>query len=90
MLEQAISARAREIEPGREARAAALFALRAVEAFSAGAHLEARVTLCGLRSALRQIGGSDAQHELFSRMFAEAGRRLRAQTTTSAEWRVAA
>jgi len=90
MLEQAISVRAREIEPGREARAAALFALRAVEAFSAGAHLEARVTLCGLRSALRQIGGSDAQHELFSRMFAEAGRRLRAQTTTSAEWRVAA
>ena len=67
----------RQTGPARAARVVTLSALRAVHAFMAGAYAEVRDILRGLQPALERIGGSHAQHELFGRMFTEAGRRLR-------------
>jgi hypothetical protein len=77
-LARAISACARrQTGRARAARIVTLSGLRAIEAFAAGAYAEVRDIFRGLRPALERIGGSHAQHELFGRMFTEAGRRLR-------------
>jgi hypothetical protein len=91
-LARAISACAqRQTGPARAARIVTLPALRAIEAFAAGAYAEVRDILRGLQHALERIGGSHAQHDLFGRMYTEAGRRLRTQNLVEGTvWGVAA
>ena len=91
-LARAISACARrQAGAARAARVVTLSALRAIEAIAAGAYAEVRDILRGIQPALERIGGSHAQHELFRRMFTEAGRRLRTPNLVDCSvWGVAA
>jgi hypothetical protein len=78
-LVQGVSAWTRRAGAAHDARVVTLSALRAVEAFAAGAYSDVRDILRRLRPTLDRIGGSQAQRELFERMFKEAGRRLQSQ-----------
>ena len=90
-LVQGISAWTRRTGRRHDARVVTLSALRAVEAFAAGAYSDVRDILRRLRPTLDRIGGSHAQRELFERMFKEAGRRLQSQDLPQrVEWGVAA
>jgi len=90
-LIQGISARGRQTGPSQDARVVTLSALRAVQAFVAGAYSEVRDILRRLRPTLERIGGSHAQRDLFGRMLTEAERRLQSEKLPqSTEWGVAA
>ena len=90
-LIQGISARARQMRPSHDARVVTLSALRAVQAFVAGAYSEVRDILRRLRPTLERIGGSHAQRDLFGRMLTEAERRLQSEKLPQrTEWGIAA